>query len=106
MSRDGQRLGRAPTTRRRRTPSWHASAEELPQRSGQDGRHEKAAGSTRLEAVARAGRSRPSASPSVLIVDDEASIRLICATNLRALGLSVLEAADGEEALTIARRER
>ena len=42
----------------------------------------------------------------MLVVDDEASIRLICRTNLCAQGLSVLEAANGEEALTIARREQ
>jgi DNA-binding response OmpR family regulator len=41
-----------------------------------------------------------------LVVDDEPSIRLICATNLRALGLHVLEAADGEEALVTAGREQ
>jgi len=39
----------------------------------------------------------------VLVVDDEASIRLICVTKLRARGLNVLEAEVGEESLAIAR---
>jgi CheY-like chemotaxis protein len=42
----------------------------------------------------------------VLIVDDDASVRLICAVNLEAEGLHVLEAADGFAALEQARWER
>jgi two-component system, OmpR family, alkaline phosphatase synthesis response regulator PhoP len=42
----------------------------------------------------------------VLVVDDEASIRLICHVNLDASGFEVLEAGDGESALAIARSER
>lgn len=42
----------------------------------------------------------------VLIVDDDASVRLVCAVNLKAEGLHVLEAADGLDALEQARRER
>ena len=42
----------------------------------------------------------------VLIVDDDASVRLLCAVNLEAEGLHVLEAADGLDALEQARRER
>jgi CheY-like chemotaxis protein len=42
----------------------------------------------------------------VLIVDDDASVRLVCAVNLAAEGLQVLEAADGLDALEQARRER
>jgi CheY-like chemotaxis protein len=42
----------------------------------------------------------------ILVVDDEASIRLICRVNLDASGFDVLEAADGETALSIARNER
>jgi CheY-like chemotaxis protein len=107
VSVKGQRLRDAPTIRRRRVLSSRARAERLPQRRGRgDAPKEGGARKRRLEALSGAGRSRPSASPSVLVVDDEASIRLICRTNLRAHGLSVLEAADGEEALTIARREQ
>lgn len=42
----------------------------------------------------------------VLVVDDEQSIRLLCRVNLGASGMDVLEAADGEEALEVARSER
>jgi two-component system, OmpR family, phosphate regulon response regulator PhoB len=41
----------------------------------------------------------------VLIIDDEAPIRLLCRVNLEAEGMSVLEAADGSSGLEIARRE-
>jgi DNA-binding response OmpR family regulator len=42
----------------------------------------------------------------ILVVDDAASIRLICRVNLDAAGFEVLEAEDGETALSIARTER
>ena len=42
----------------------------------------------------------------ILVVDDESSIRLICRVNLDASGFEVLEAEDGETALSIARSER
>ena len=42
----------------------------------------------------------------VLIVDDDASARLVCAVNLEVEGLHVLEAADELDALEHARRER
>lgn len=41
----------------------------------------------------------------VLIVDDDASVRLVCALNLEAEGVRVLEAADGLDAFEQARRE-
>ena len=44
--------------------------------------------------------------PLVLIVDDEAAIRLLCRVNLRLEGVDAIEAADGEEALELARREK
>lgn len=44
--------------------------------------------------------------PLVLLVDDDATIRLLCSVNLRALGIEVLEAADGSQGLELARRER
>ena len=90
--------------RRRPEPSWRA--EGLPGLGGCGGwAREGADRRRRLAAGAGSGRSRPGGSPSVLVVDDEASIRLVYGTNLRARGLHVLEAADGEEALAIARRE-
>jgi DNA-binding response OmpR family regulator len=42
----------------------------------------------------------------VLVVDDEAAIRLVCRLNLRIAGFETIEAADGEAALELARSER
>jgi DNA-binding response OmpR family regulator len=42
----------------------------------------------------------------VLIIDDEAPIRLLCRVNLEAEGLEVIEAADGKSGVETARRER
>ena len=43
---------------------------------------------------------------SVLVVDDEAPIRLLCRVNLEAEGMKVLEAADGVEGVETAKTER
>ena len=43
---------------------------------------------------------------TVLVIDDEAPIRLLCRVNLEAEKMRVLEAADGESGLEAARRER
>jgi DNA-binding response OmpR family regulator len=43
---------------------------------------------------------------NVLVIDDEAPIRLLCRVNLEAEGMKVLEAADGESGLRQARDER
>jgi DNA-binding response OmpR family regulator len=42
----------------------------------------------------------------VLVIDDEAPIRLLCRVNLEAEKMEVLEAADGESGLEIARTEK
>ena len=42
----------------------------------------------------------------VLVVDDEAPIRLLCRVNLEAEGMEVIEAADGASGLERARSER
>ena len=42
----------------------------------------------------------------VLVVDDEAPIRLLCRVNLEAEGMNVLEAPDGPSGLELARLER
>lgn len=42
----------------------------------------------------------------VLVIDDEAPIRLLCRVNLEAEGIEVLEAPDGEKGIETARRER
>jgi DNA-binding response OmpR family regulator len=41
----------------------------------------------------------------VLVIDDEAPIRLLCRVNLEAEGIQVLEAADGRTGLELARDE-
>jgi DNA-binding response OmpR family regulator len=42
----------------------------------------------------------------VLVIDDEAPIRLLCRVNLEAEGMQVLEASDGEVGLSTALEER
>jgi len=42
----------------------------------------------------------------VLVIDDEAPIRLLCRVNLEAEGMQVLEAADGTTGLDLAREEQ
>ena len=55
------------------------------------------------------GYTRPvpdAAVTRVLVIDDEAPIRLLCRVNLEAEGIEVLEAADGPKGLELARSER
>jgi DNA-binding response OmpR family regulator len=42
----------------------------------------------------------------VLVIDDEAPIRLLCRVNLEAEKMDVVEAADGEQGLELARSEK
>ena len=42
----------------------------------------------------------------VLVIDDEAPIRLLCRVNLEAEGMTVLEASDGSSGLDLARDEQ
>ena len=42
----------------------------------------------------------------VLVVDDEAPIRLLCRVNLEAEGMEVIEAADGRAGVQKAKEER
>ncbi len=49
------------------------------------------------------GGARTDAAPRVLLVDDEGAIRTICRVNLESDGLTVLEAADGREAISAIR---
>ena len=53
--------------------------------------------------AAEPGAARPL---RVLVVDDEAPIRLLCRVNLEAEGMDVLEAPDGPSGLELARSER
>jgi DNA-binding response OmpR family regulator len=48
----------------------------------------------------------PAESTRVLVIDDEAPIRLLCRVNLEAEGMNVLEAADGTTGLDLAREEQ
>ena len=47
--------------------------------------------------------SRKQAATTVLVIDDEAPIRLLCRVNLEAEGMRVLEASDGPSGLDTAR---
>ena len=51
-------------------------------------------------------RPAPVASRRVLVIDDEEAIRAVCRVNLTASGIHVLEAAEGESGLSLARREQ
>ena len=44
--------------------------------------------------------------PRVLVIDDEAPIRLLCRVNLEAANIEVSEAEDGKSGLEVARAER
>jgi two-component system alkaline phosphatase synthesis response regulator PhoP len=48
----------------------------------------------------------PAGGTRVLVIDDEAPIRLLCRVNLEAEGIEVLEAADGTAGLDLARAEQ
>jgi DNA-binding response OmpR family regulator len=48
----------------------------------------------------------PTDETRVLVIDDEAPIRLLCRVNLEAEGIKVLEAADGTTGLELARDEQ
>lgn len=44
--------------------------------------------------------------PRVLLIDDDAALRMLCSVSLRALGIEVIEAEDGVQGLELVRRER
>jgi DNA-binding response OmpR family regulator len=50
-------------------------------------------------------KSQPQERTTVLVIDDEAPIRLLCRVNLEAEGMRVLEAADGPSGLAAARAD-
>jgi DNA-binding response OmpR family regulator len=52
------------------------------------------------------GRGRGAGMTRVLVIDDEAPIRLLCRVNLEAEGMSVLEAGDGPSGLAKASSEQ
>jgi CheY-like chemotaxis protein len=53
----------------------------------------------------RRRRDNGTVATRVLVIDDEAPIRLLCRVNLEAEGMEVLEAADGPSGLATARAE-
>lgn len=68
------------------------------------GRTIAVSGSGKAAAWPAAPCKRPDA-PRVLLVDDDASVRMVCAVNLGLLGIEVLEAEDGARGFALARRE-
>lgn len=44
--------------------------------------------------------------PRVLLIDDDAGLRMLCSVSLRALGIEVIEAENGVQGLELVRRER
>ena len=60
----------------------------------------------RFWAAPDAPDSRTTSAGTVLIVDDESAIRLICRLNLSSSGFGTFEAADGESAIGVARAEQ
>jgi two-component system OmpR family response regulator len=56
--------------------------------------------------VSRDPGARGTTEGRILVVDDEAAIRLVCRLNLRSAGFDTLEASDGAEAIALARAER
>ena len=61
---------------------------------------------TRYWAAPDSPDSRTTFDESILIVDDESAIRLICRLNLGSSGFATLEAADGDGAVAAARSEQ
>jgi CheY-like chemotaxis protein len=44
--------------------------------------------------------------PRVLLIDDDAALRMLCSVSLGELGIEVIEAENGERGLELVRRER
>lgn len=61
---------------------------------------------SRFRAEPRAPGGQAANEGRILVVDDESAIRLVCRVNLDSSGFDVLEAGDGETALSLARTER
>lgn len=65
-----------------------------------------AAPDSRAHGSGEVGERLATSAGRILVVDDEAAIRLVCRLNLRAAGFETIEAGDGEAALDLARSER
>jgi CheY-like chemotaxis protein len=70
------------------------------------GRGERPGGGRGSPRHGDAEQARGAAQARVLVIDDEAPIRLLCRVNLRLAGMEVLEAANGAAGIELARAER
>jgi CheY-like chemotaxis protein len=68
---------------------------------------ERPSGEVQIRAHRRAyGRVRKRMrAPRVLLIDDDAAIRMVCSVSLRAQGIEVIEAEDGAQGLELVRRK-
>ena len=69
---------------------------------------ERPSGEVQISAPSKAYRRlrKRVRAPRVLLIDDDAAIRMLCSVSLRAHGIEVIEAEDGEQGLELVRRER
>jgi CheY-like chemotaxis protein len=95
---------------KRRRPTLGDREQRRPDRPDRGGRREPRPAGRLPESESSAPRAptggKAAVTGKVLIVDDEQAIRLICRVNLGSAGFETLEAADGAEALALARSER
>jgi twitching motility two-component system response regulator PilH len=68
---------------------------------------ERPSGEVQISARSKAYRRsrKRTRAPRVLLIDDDAAVRMLCSVSLRALGIEVIEAEDGAQGLALARRE-
>ena len=90
-------------TRRPARPTGLSRTHSRARRRGADWRfrHQPEPAGQRVAGAAQGAATRR----RVLVVDDEPAIRALCRVNLSVSGMDVLEAADGETALEVARAE-
>jgi CheY-like chemotaxis protein len=69
---------------------------------------ERPSGEVQISARRKAYRRlhKRTRAPRVLLIDDDAAIRMLCSVCLRAHGIEVIEAEDGTQGLELVRRKR
>jgi CheY-like chemotaxis protein len=67
---------------------------------------ERPSGEVQIPASHKAYWRKRTRVPRVLLIDDDAAIRMLCSVSLRALGIEVIEAEDGAQGLELVRRVR
>ena len=94
--------------RKKRSPSARVLATRRPFHGGHAEIRYRRHDPRRQEHAVQGRRAEPAKTSArrVMVVDDEASIRLICSINFTASGWECLEAKDGEEAVERIRLER